>query len=76
MQVDLHQAGGCDLVEQQAVGVDQKVVLRPRHAQRDVREDQVAHAKVSDQAVAGRQLLTQGLFGRGHFSFILLEKQL
>ncbi|MNP83743.1 hypothetical protein D3C76_1827820 [compost metagenome] len=66
MQVDLHQAGGCDLVEQQTVGVDQKMMFRPRHTQGYVREDQVAHAKVRDQAVAGGQFLTQSLFGKGH----------
>ncbi|MNS26248.1 hypothetical protein D3C72_581650 [compost metagenome] len=48
LQVDLHQAGGRDLIEQQAVRVDQEVVLRPRQAQGNMGEDQVAHTEMGD----------------------------
>ena len=33
VEVDLDQAGGADLVEEDAVGVDEELVLGPRHAQ-------------------------------------------
>ena len=33
-----------DLLEEEAIGVDQEVVVRPRHAGRDVREDEVVPA--------------------------------
>ena len=42
VQVDLHQARRRDLVEHQAVGIDQEVMLRPRHARRDVGVDLAA----------------------------------
>ena len=56
LDVDLHQAGRRDLVEQQPVRVDQELILAARHAQRDVVVDQVVHAEPGDHAVAGRQL--------------------
>src|SRR5438045_4377205 len=52
--VDLDQAGGGDLVEEHAVGVDQEMILRSRHARRDVRVHEVFPAEVRDEPVAGR----------------------
>ncbi|MNN10027.1 hypothetical protein D3C81_1229380 [compost metagenome] len=63
IEVDFHQVGRGDFVEHQPIGVDQKVMLRPRNAHRNVGEDQVGHAKVRNQAVAGRQFFTQALLG-------------
>ena len=57
--VDLHQRRGGDLVEHQAVGIDQEVVLGAGHARADVREDQVAPAVERDQPVAGGQVHAQ-----------------
>ena len=51
VDVDLHQARRGDLLEQQAVRIDQEVMLRPRHARRDVREDHVVPAVQCDQPV-------------------------
>ena len=59
LKVDLDQIGRGDFVEHQAIRVDQEVMLRPRQAHRDVGEDQVGHAKVRDQAIAGGQFLAQ-----------------
>ncbi|MNN32400.1 hypothetical protein D3C81_1461220 [compost metagenome] len=59
VEVDLHQAGGGDLVEHQPIRIDQEVMFRSRQAHRDVGEYQVAHAEMRDQAVAGRQFLAQ-----------------
>ncbi|MCY1185107.1 hypothetical protein D9M73_258580 [compost metagenome] len=67
IEVDLDQIGRGDFVEHQPVGVDQKVMLRPRNAHRDVGEDQIGHAKVRDQPVTGCQLLTQALLGGAAF---------
>ena len=47
--VDLDQAGGGDLVEEHAVGVDQEMILRSRHARRDVRVHEVFPAEVRDE---------------------------
>ena len=53
IQRHLDQAGGGDLVEHQAVGVDQEMMLRPRHARRNVGEDQVGHAVRRRQPITG-----------------------
>ena len=70
LQVDLHQAGGRDFVEQQAVRVDQEVMLRPWQAQGYVGEDQVAHAKMRDQPITGGEFLAQALLGGVHGRYL------
>jgi hypothetical protein len=44
VRIDLDQRRGGDLLEEQAVGVDQEVVLRPRDPGRNVGEDHVVPA--------------------------------
>src|SRR5437867_2257729 len=56
LEVDLHQAGGRDLVEEDAVRVDQELVLGVGHAQRDVREDEVLPLVERDEAVGGGEV--------------------
>jgi hypothetical protein len=81
VDVDLHQRRGGDLLEQQAVRVDQKMMLRPRHAGGDVGEDHVVPAMHRDQAIGGGEVFAHRPFlgadlvfhgtevvGRGHLS--------
>jgi hypothetical protein len=63
VQVDLHQRRRRHFRKQQPVRVDQKVMLRPRHARRDVVVDEVVHAEVRHQPVAGGELHAQLGFG-------------
>ena len=55
-EIDLDQIGGGDLVEHQAIGIDQKMMFGPRHARRQMGEDHVGPAVVVDQAIGGRQI--------------------
>ena len=55
VDVDLHQARGCDLLVEQAVEIDQEVVLGAGNARRDVVIDEVGHPVFVYQAVAGRE---------------------
>ena len=64
-EVDLHQRRRGDVLEQRAVGVDQKLVVRARHARRNVRVDAVVHAVVRNQAVGGGQVDAHLAFGVG-----------
>ena len=66
VKVHLHQGGGGDFIKHQAVGVDQKMMLRPRHARRNVGVDQVGHAVVRHQPVAGGEIDAHLPFGIGH----------
>jgi hypothetical protein len=50
------EAGSRDLVEQQAHRIDQELVLRPRHTRRDVAEDQISHAEMGNQPIAGGEI--------------------
>ncbi|MNH35843.1 hypothetical protein D3C79_965720 [compost metagenome] len=45
VHVHFHQVGRGDLVEQQAEGIDQKVLIGPRHPGREVRVDVVGPAQ-------------------------------
>ena len=56
VDVDLDQARGGDLLVEEAVRVDQELVLGARHAQRDVVVDQVRPAVMGDQPVGGGEL--------------------
>jgi hypothetical protein len=56
VKIDLHQRGCCDLVEEIAVWIDQEVMLRTRHAGRDMGEDHVVPAIEGDQPVKGGKL--------------------
>ena len=69
LQVDLDQAGGGHLLEIPAIGVDQKMVLRPGHTGRDVGEDHVVPPMQRNKAVEGRQFYTGGPFRLGHSGF-------
>ena len=51
LDIDLHQAGGGDLLEHHVVGIDQEMVFRPRHAGGKVGEDQVVPAIERDEAI-------------------------
>jgi len=62
LEVDLHQAGGRDLVEEDAVGVDEERVLGARHAQRDMREDEVFPLVEGDQPIRGGEVDAGGPF--------------
>ena len=59
VEIDLHQAGGGDLVVAQAVRVDEEVVLRPRHPHGDVAVDQLAPAEVVENPVRRGELDAQ-----------------
>jgi hypothetical protein len=54
--VDLDEGRRGDLVEQQTVGIDEELVVVPRHARRNVVIDQVVHAEPGDHAIAGGEL--------------------
>ena len=56
VQIDLHQTGGRHFLEIPAVRVDEEMMLRPRHARRDVGEDHVVPPVQRDQTVKGGQL--------------------
>jgi hypothetical protein len=56
IQIDLDQAGGGDLAEPQPIRIDQEVVLRTRHARRDVGEDQVVPALQRRQTIERGQI--------------------
>jgi hypothetical protein len=62
LQIDLHQAGGGDLVEEHPVGVDEELILGPGHPDGDVREDEILPAEVRHQPVAGRKVDTHSPF--------------
>jgi len=36
--------------------IDQELVFRPRHARRDVAQDQIIHAEMGDQPIASREI--------------------
>ena len=66
VEVDLDQARCGDLIEHQAVGVDQEMMLRPRQACGDMRIDQIVPAIIGDQTVARRKIDPLVPFGIRH----------
>src|SRR5262245_60732923 len=56
LEIDLDETRGGDLLEEVSVGIDQEVMLRTRHARRDVREHEIVPAKERHQPVAGGQV--------------------
>ncbi len=56
VHVDLDQAGGGHLLEHQLIGIEQEMMLRPRHARGEVGEDQIVPAIISDQPVGGGEI--------------------
>ena len=56
LEIDLHEARGVDLVEEEAVGIDEEMLLRPRHPRGDVGVDHVGHAVMRDEPVAGGEI--------------------
>ena len=66
VEIDLDQARGRDLVEHQAVGIDQEMMFRSRHARGDVGVDQIVPAIMRDQPVAGGEIDALGPLGLGH----------
>ena len=57
IQVDLDETARGHFLEEQTVGVDQKMLVRTRHPRRYVRKYQVIPAMHGDQPIAGRQVL-------------------
>ena len=56
VKIDLHEARRGDFLEHQPVRVDQEVMVRPRHARRDVGVDQVVPAVQRDETIAGGEI--------------------
>ncbi len=55
-EVYFHQARRRDFLEQQAVGIDEEMFLRPRHPGGDVRVDQIVPAVKRHQPVEGGEV--------------------
>ena len=64
-KVDPNEARCSDLIEHQAVGIDQEI-MRSRHARRDMRENQVIPAEQRHQPIGGREIDTHCPFFRGY----------
>ncbi|SKZ66481.1 Uncharacterised protein [Mycobacteroides abscessus subsp. abscessus] len=64
VQVDPHQIRRGDLLEQQAIGVDEEVIVGTGQPHRDVGEDQVGHLEVRYQPIHRGQFSPQLRFGR------------
>ena len=58
VEIDFDQVRRTDFVEHEAVRVDQKMVLRPRHARRQMGEDHVGPAVVINQPISGGKVHT------------------
>ena len=65
IEVDPHQIRGRHLIERHAEGVEQEMLLRPRHARGDVGEYQIGPAEQRHQAIAGGELHPRLPFLRG-----------
>ena len=55
LEIDLDERGGGDLAKEEAIGVDQEVMVRPRNAGRDVGVDHVVPAVQGDKPIERRQ---------------------
>jgi hypothetical protein len=66
VDVDLDQARRGDLLEHHVVGVDQEMMLRPRHACRQMREDQIVPAVKGDQPIGGGKVDARLPFAWAH----------
>ena len=73
VEVDLDQARRGDLVEHQSVGVDQEVMVRPRHPRGDVGIDQIVPAIQCDEAIAGGEIDALCPLGLRHVGGHFLE---
>ncbi len=60
LHIDLHQRRGGDLLIEKPVGIDQKLIRRPRHAKGDVIVDEMRPAKVCGQTI-GRSKIAASL---------------
>ncbi len=70
VDVDQYEVRGRDLAVVQAERIDEEMLLRPRHAQRDVVEDQLDPAQHVEDAVRGGELdarLALGIADRRRF---------
>ena len=56
LEINLHEARRSDLVEQHAIWIDQEMVISPRHARRDVSEDEIVPPIVCNQAITRREV--------------------
>src|SRR3954447_20129706 len=65
VEVDLDQARGGDLAEMQTVGIDEEMVGRTWYARRDMGEDEIVHAEMRDQPIAGGEFDAHLLLGQG-----------
>src|SRR6185369_2213254 len=66
--VDLHQAGGGDLLEHQTVRIDEELVVRARHARGDVREDEVVPLEQGDEPIGRGEVHARLPFGVAHIA--------
>ena len=66
VEINLHQTRCGDFVEHQAIGVDQKMMLRPRDPRRNVSVDQIVPAVMRDQAIACGEIDPLVPFSLGH----------
>ena len=73
VEVDLDEARCGDLVEHQAVWVDQEMMLRSRHPRGDVSVDQIVPAIIGDQTVARGKVDPLVPFGIRHSRRLFLH---
>lgn len=66
VEIDLHEAGCGDLLEDQTVGIDQEVVLGAGHACGDVGVDEIVPAIERDEAIGCGEVDALRPFALGH----------
>ena len=66
-KIDFYQTGRGDFIEQQAIGIDQKLVVDIGNFRRDMGEYQIRPAKVRDQPVTSREINARLPFFRRNF---------
>ena len=62
-EIDLDERGSRDFLEQHAVGIDQKMMLRSGNPRRHVSEDEVIPAVERNQPIRGREIHAYVPFG-------------
>src|SRR5712691_10894532 len=62
VEVDFDQARGSDFAEMQPVRIDEEMVIPSWNARRDMGEDEIVHAEMRDQPIAGGELDSDLLF--------------
>ena len=56
VQIAFHQTGGCHLLKEMTVPVNQNMVFRSRNSRRHMGEDHIGHTEIIDQAISRRQI--------------------